>query len=169
MITALFPGSFDPFTLGHLDIVKRAAQISDQVIVGVTHNPNKQWKLDFETRVAIIEESLKTEQLNAAVRVKQLPAGLLVTAAKELGATHLIKGLRNAQDFSYEEPMARMNQEIGQMETIFLLTKAEYAHVSSSLVKEIHSLGADVTSYLPPAAIKSLNQAKSQTSNQTAE
>lgn len=157
MIKALFPGSFDPFTLGHLDVVKRAALISDSVIIGVAHNQSKVGKLDFDTRVKIIEQTLESEQLDAAVSVQPLQ-GLLVDAAKKLGATFLVKGIRNVQDLSYEEPMALMNQQLGQLETVFLLTKPEFAHISSSLVKEVYALGGGVEKLLPPAAIKALRE-----------
>ncbi|MDO5646054.1 MAG: pantetheine-phosphate adenylyltransferase [Dermabacter sp.] len=158
MPIALVPGSFDPFTLGHLDLVRRAAQVSDRVIVAVSHNPGKVTTLGIDVRVGIIRDTIQAEGLSERVSVEQLPAGLLVDGARALGATHLVKGLRGPTDLAYEEPMARMNMELAGLDTLFLLTDPRLAHVSSSLVREIFSLGADVGPFLPPAALAALTR-----------
>lgn len=159
MHIALVPGSFDPFTLGHLDLVSRAARVSDRVIVAVAHNPHKKCHLDFETRMAVIREALSEAGFDSHVSVQALPEGLLVDGARALGATHIVKGLRGSQDLAYEEPMARMNMELAGLDTLFILTSPDLAHVSSSLVREIHSLGADVTPFLPGPAVRALHAA----------
>lgn len=175
MITALVPGSFDPFTMGHLDLVWRAAAVSDHVIVAVSKNPNKKHMLDFETRVSVIREALDECGLECGlarkVRVEQLPGGLLVDGARALGASHLVKGLRSATDLAYEEPMARMNMDLAGLDTLFLLTSPALAHVSSSLVREIHALGADITPFVPRSALRALGAARDaseETSGQSA-
>lgn len=160
MATALIPGSFDPFTLGHLDLVSRAATAFETVIVAVTHNPAKNHALDFDTRVAVICDALDDAGLSERTRVEALPAGLLIDGARALGATHLVKGLRNSHDLAYEDPMSRMNIQLGDLDTFFLLTSATYAHVSSSLVREIHSLGGDISGFVPNAAHQALNNAR---------
>ncbi len=159
MLTALIPGSFDPFTLGHLDLVRRAHALSDRVVVAVAHNPHKSAHIPFDARCEAIRETLETEGLADRASVEALPAGLLVEGAKKLGATHLIKGLRNAQDLAYEEPMARANMDLGGLDTLFLLTDPALAHVSSSLVREIHSLGGEITQYLPAPSARALEAA----------
>lgn len=159
MLTALIPGSFDPFTLGHLDLVRRAHALSDRVIVAVAHNPSKHASIPFDARTEAIRETLESEGLAQKASVEKLPAGLLVDGAKKLGATHLVKGLRNAQDLAYEEPMARANMDLGELDTLFLLTDPALAHVSSSLVREIYSLGGDITPYLPAASARALEAA----------
>ncbi len=148
MTTAVVPGSFDPFTIGHLDLVRRAAALADTVIVAVSHNPNKTHLLDHTTRVSTIRDSLTQAGLSS-VRVEALPTGLLVDFARQHGATHLIKGLRSSLDLAYEEPMARMNHSLEGIDTAFLLTAPELAHISSSLIREIAQLGRDVTDYVP--------------------
>ncbi len=159
MLTALIPGSFDPFTLGHLDLVRRAHALSDRVVVAVAHNPHKSAHIPFDARCEAIRETLENEGLADRTSVEALPAGLLVEGAKKLGATHLIKGLRNAQDLAYEEPMARANMDLASLDTLFLLTDPALAHVSSSLVREIHSLGGEITPYLPAPSARALEVA----------
>ncbi len=160
MATALVPGSFDPMTLGHLDLVRRAATAFDSVVVAVTHNPSKTHTLDCETRIAVIRDSVADAGLSDHVRVEALPGGLLVDGARQLGATHLVKGLRNGHDLAYEEPMARMNMDLAELDTFFILTDPTLAHVSSSLVREIHALGADITKFVPPASVRALDTAR---------
>ncbi|MCT1708487.1 MULTISPECIES: pantetheine-phosphate adenylyltransferase [Dermabacter] len=159
MLTALIPGSFDPFTLGHLDLVRRAYALSDRVIVAVAHNPHKSARIPFDARCEAIRETLAREGLADRASVDTLPGGLLVEGAKKLGATHLVKGIRNAQDLAYEEPMARANMDLGGLDTLFLLTDPALAHISSSLVREIYSLGGDASRYLPDASTRALTAA----------
>lgn len=155
------PGSFDPFTLGHLDLARRAAAFSDEVIIAVSHNPSKRGLLTLEERCALIEETLMAEGLADRVHTEVLPRGLLVDFCRERGATAVVRGLRGMADLSYEEPMIRMNHHLAGIETILLLTDSRYAHISSSLVREVAVLGGDVEDMLPPAAISRLRTALS--------
>lgn len=153
MSTLVLPGSFDPFTLGHLDLARRAAALADEVIIAISHNPAKRGLLDLDERRAIIEETLADEALTGQVRTAVLPRGLLVDFCREHGAHAVVRGLRGPADLGFEEPMARMNRHLADVETVLLLTDARFAHISSSLVREVAALGGDVTDMLPPAAI----------------
>ena len=156
MSTVVLPGSFDPFTLGHLDLTRRAVALGHRVIIAVTHNPSKQSLLSIDERTTAIERTLATEDLAAHAEVRTLPRGLLVDFCREVGAGAVVRGLRSQLDLAYEEPMARMNHHLAGIETIFLLTDAAYAHISSSLVREVHSLGGDVSDLLPAASLDAL-------------
>lgn len=159
MSTVVLPGSFDPFTLGHLDLVRRAAALAGEVIIAVSHNPAKRGLLDLEERCAIIEETLAEEDLAGRARTAVLPRGLLVDFCREHGAHAVVRGLRGAADLGYEESMARMNRHLAEVDTVLLLTDARLAHISSSLVREVASLGGDVSDMLPPAAISRVRAA----------
>lgn len=156
MRTVVLPGSFDPFTLGHLDLVRRAARIADQVIVVVSHNPSKRGALTVTQRLDVIEQTLAAEGLTAQASARALPSGLLVDFCRDVGAQTVVRGLRSQLDLAYEEPMARMNDHLAGVDTLFLLTSAQYAHISSSLVREVHALGGDVADMLPPASAQAL-------------
>ncbi|CAM3997812.1 pantetheine-phosphate adenylyltransferase [Helcobacillus massiliensis] len=155
MTTAVVPGSFDPFTTGHLDLVRRASALVDRVIVAVSHNPNKNHLLDIETRLRTIRDTLEQEGLTT-VTAEALPSGLLVDFAKGRGATHLIKGLRSQIDLAYEEPMARMNQHLEGIDTVFVLTDPSLSHISSTLVREVAGLGRDVSDFVPAPVLGAL-------------
>ncbi len=157
MSTVVLPGSFDPFTLGHLDLARRAAAIADHVIIAISHNPSKKGSLDPETRRAVIEETLQAEHLSPQVSTAMLPSGLLVDFCREHGATAVVRGLRGQADLAYEEPMARMNRHLTGLDTVFLLSSPEHAHISSSLVREVHALGGQVADMLPVAAQRALD------------
>lgn len=156
MSTVVLPGSFDPFTLGHLDLARRAAAIADRVIIAVSHNPSKQGLFDLETRKSVIAAAVASEDLDAVVETRTLPRGLLVEFCADVGAGAVVRGLRSQLDLAYEEPMARMNHHLAGIDTIFLLTGSEYSHISSSLVREVHALGGDVTDMLPAASLQAL-------------
>ncbi|OGH93990.1 MAG: pantetheine-phosphate adenylyltransferase, partial [Candidatus Melainabacteria bacterium GWA2_34_9] len=142
MTTAIYPGSFDPITNGHLDVLERASKIFKKVIIAVLVNPNKNSFLSTETKVALIKESVS--HLNN-VEVDSF-MGLTVEYAKAKNANVLIRGLRAVSDFEYEMQMAQINQNLGpQLDTIFLITKVENNFVSSSIVKEISLLGGDIS------------------------
>ena len=157
MSTVVLPGSFDPFTLGHLDLTRRAAALGHHVIVAVSHNPSKQGLLDLEARTAAIRGSLAQEGLEGAAEVRTLPHGLLVDFCREVGAGAVVRGLRSQLDLAYEEPMARMNHHLAGIDTIFLLTDSSLAHISSSLVREVHALGGDVSDMLPAPSLEALH------------
>ncbi|WP_193103999.1 pantetheine-phosphate adenylyltransferase [Brachybacterium sp. FME24] len=159
MSTVVLPGSFDPFTLGHLDLTRRAAALGHQVIIAVSHNPSKQGMLDLETRKAAISASVEDEGLTATVEVRTLPKGLLVDFCREIGAGAVVRGLRSQLDLAYEEPMARMNRHLARIDTIFLLTDSASSHISSSLVREVHGLGGDVSDMLPGPSLDALRRA----------
>ncbi|EGO7897430.1 pantetheine-phosphate adenylyltransferase [Enterococcus faecalis] len=145
---ALFPGSFDPMTNGHLNLIERSAKLFDEVIIGVFINTSKQTLFTPEEKKYLIEEATK-EMPN--VRVIMQETQLTVESAKSLGANFLIRGIRNVKDYEYEKDIAKMNQHLApEIETVFLLAEEPYAHVSSSLLKEVLRFGGDVSDYLPP-------------------
>ncbi|MDO4908867.1 MAG: pantetheine-phosphate adenylyltransferase [Corynebacterium sp.] len=148
---ALFPGSFDPLTNGHLDLIERGAKVCEELRVLVTYNPNKSSALlDPATRVAIIEEA--TAHLSN-VTVDTCTT-LLATYGAEHGFSTLIKGLRDTKDFNYEEPMAHVNKEIGDLDSLFFITAPKWSYVSSSIVKEIYRYGGDYHAWVPECVIK---------------
>lgn len=145
MSGAVCPGSFDPVTLGHLDVFERAAVQFDEVIIAVLVNPNKKGMFTLEERIELIEESCRHLP---NVRVES-GRGLVVDFAKERGLTAIVKGLRTGTDFEYELQMAQMNKHIAGVDTFFVATTPRYSFVSSSLAKEVASLGGDVSELLP--------------------
>src|SRR5690625_4471595 len=149
MSTVVLPGSFDPFTLGHLDLTRRAAALGHQVIIAVSHNPSKKGILGLEARTGSITRTLAQEDLSGTVEVRTLPKGLLVDFCRDVGADAVVRGLRSQLDLAYEEPMARMNHHLADIDTVFLLTDSSLAHISSSLVREVHALGGEVSNMLP--------------------
>ncbi|MBE9405187.1 pantetheine-phosphate adenylyltransferase [Brachybacterium sp. Marseille-Q2903] len=156
MRTVVLPGSFDPYTLGHHDLTRRAAAVAERVVIAVTHNPSKKGLLDVEARTRAITACIANEGLDSAVEVRTLGSGLLVDFCREVGAGAVVRGLRSQLDLAYEEPMARMNRHLAGVDTIFLLTDSRYAHISSSLVREVHKLGGDVTDMLPAPSLDAL-------------
>ncbi len=139
---ALCPGSYDPVTAGHVDIIRRAAAIYDEVVVAVLHNPAKHGTFAVEERIAFIEE--ETADLEG-VRAQAFANRLLVDVCRDVDATVILKGLRGGTDFAYEMPMALMNRHLTGIETVFLPGDPTLEHVSSSLVKEVARFGGDVT------------------------
>lgn len=153
-LTALCPGTFDPVTNGHLDIIRRAAATFEVVIVGVLENPSKTPLFDLEERVSLLEESVRDL---GNVRVGSFH-GLLVDHARQQGAGAIVKGLRAVSDYEYEIQMAQMNQRIGGVETLFMPTNPNWSFLSSSLVKEVASFGGDVEGLVPDHVRKALIQ-----------
>jgi len=151
VITALVPGSFDPPTKGHLDVVERCAALFDVVVVSVVHNPSKEPLFTAPERVALLEECCR-EWPNVRVASFQ---GLLVDFAREMGAKTVVKGLRAVTDFEYEIQMSQMNRHLsGEVVSLFVATKPEYGYLSSSLVKEVARLGGSVDALVPePVAV----------------
>ncbi len=150
---AIYPGSFDPITLGHLDLIHRASQLFDSLIVAVAHNEAKNALFDVEERIAMIEEALDGAR---GIVVKPLD-GLLVNFALEEKAMVVIRGLRAVSDFEFEFQMALMNRRLEpRLETIFLTPQEEYTFLSSRIVKEVARLGGDVTPFVPPAVARRL-------------
>jgi len=151
-LTALCPGTFDPVTNGHLDVVGRAASTFDAVVVAVLENPSKTPLLGVEERIALLEEAVRDL---GNVRVGAF-GGLLVDYAREQGASVIVKGLRAVSDYEYEIQMAQMNQRIGDIETLFMATSPKWSFLSSSLVKEVARLGGDVEGLVPENVRKAL-------------
>ncbi|WP_284755715.1 pantetheine-phosphate adenylyltransferase [Curtobacterium sp. ME-Dv--P-122a] len=154
---AVVPGSFDPVTLGHLDVIGRAAGLFDEVHVLVVHNPDKKPAM-FEAvdRVRLIKDSLVEVGAPETVTVGEWTSGLLVDYCRRVGAKVLVKGVRSGEDVAYETPMAIMNRHLADVETVFLLPEASRAHVSSSLIRQVSSLGGDVTPYVPKTVADAL-------------
>lgn len=153
---AVVPGSFDPVTLGHIDVIKRAANVFDQVHVLIVHNPDKDALLPMNERVNLMEEALVEAGMGRNVTVKSYSVGLLVDYCTDVGATVLVKGIRSQIDVAYETPMVIMNRSLAGVETVFFLTDPQHAHVSSSLVREVAALGGDVGPYVPAAVARFL-------------
>ncbi|MGM1028485.1 MAG: pantetheine-phosphate adenylyltransferase [Actinomycetota bacterium] len=148
---AVVPGSFDPVTLGHLDVIARAAHIFDEVHVLVTHNPDKAAFLPVPEREALIERSIEEARIPGEVRIANWSMGLLVDYCQQVGAEVLVKGIRSSTDLSYETPMSIVNRNLANVETVFMLPNPENAHVSSSLVRQVSELGGDISPYVPRA------------------
>ncbi len=136
------PGSYDPVTLGHADVIHRASALYDEVVVAVLHNPAKKGTFTPEERADLIVDSCGDLE---NVRVELFAGRLLADVAKELGAVAIVKGLRGGTDFAYELPMALMNRHLTGIETVFLPGDPSLEHISSSLVKEVAAHGGDVT------------------------
>ncbi|HSP59722.1 MAG TPA: pantetheine-phosphate adenylyltransferase [Ornithinimicrobium sp.] len=149
------PGSFDPVTHGHLDVVRRATDLFDEVVVAVLHNPGKQGTFPVDRRLEMVRESLSPD-LTHRVRVEAFADTLLVDVCRQVDAGAIVKGLRGGTDFAYELPMARMNRHLSGVETVFLPADPTLEHVSSSLVKEVHRYGGDVTGLVPDVVLAAL-------------
>jgi pantetheine-phosphate adenylyltransferase len=140
------PGSYDPVTLGHLDVIDRARALFDEVVVAVLHNPDKRGTFDVPERLRLIRESLGERP---GVRVLEFGGRLLVDVCREVDAGVIVKGLRGSTDFAYERPMATMNRHLSGVETLFLPGDPSLDHVSSSLVKQVAAYGGDVAGLVP--------------------
>jgi pantetheine-phosphate adenylyltransferase len=152
--TALCPGSFDPPTQGHVDVIQRALQIFDRVVLAVVRNPSKQPLFSAEERVAMLEELFSDIP---EVEVESFD-GLLVDFARAKGVEVIVKGLRALTDFDYELQMAQMNRQLSGIDTVFVATNPEYGYLSSSLVKEVARFGAPVEGLVPPLVAKALEE-----------
>jgi pantetheine-phosphate adenylyltransferase len=158
MTTALYPGSFDPVTFGHLDVIHRATAVFDRVVVGVLVNPRKSPMLGLEERIAALADALKEDALDDKVEVAGFD-GLTVDFCAKIGATFIVRGLRAVSDFESELSMAHTNRKLApDIDTIFFMTALEHAYLSSSLVKEIAAFGGDVSRFVPAAAVRRLKR-----------
>jgi pantetheine-phosphate adenylyltransferase len=151
-VRVLCPGTFDPVTNGHLDIIGRSSQRFDDVIVGVLENPGKAPLFSVDERVSMLEEAC-SEMPNVGVRAF---SGLLVTFAQAEQATAIVKGLRAISDYEYEIQMAQMNHRLAGVETLFMSTSPKWSFLSSSLVKEVARFGGDVDGLVPDHVAKRL-------------
>jgi pantetheine-phosphate adenylyltransferase len=154
---AVYPGSFDPITLGHVDIIERCSKIVDELHVLVVHNPEKSPMFTSAKRIELIQESLKEAGVTSSkIEVTELSSGLLVDYIRKVDAKLLIKGFRNNVDLDYELPMAKVNRDLSGIETIFISADPQYGLVASSLVREVASLGGPVQNYVSAAVAKAL-------------
>ncbi len=146
MTTAVYPGSFDPITLGHVDIITRASQLFDTVVMAVVKNPGKQANIRIEKRLKLVEDSVKHLK-NVSVEAFE---GLTVNLAKAHNAKVIIRGLRAVSDFEYEFAMSQMNKRLcPQVETMFMMAGLEYQFLSSSMTNEVATLGGDIQGLVP--------------------
>lgn len=152
MTTALCPGSFDPPTNGHADIIGRAAKTYERVIVSVIDNPSKSAMFTVEERIEMLQSIH-----GVGVEVTSF-AGLLVDHVREVGADVVVKGLRTVDDFEYEDQMAQMNRHLTGMETVFMSTSPQYSFISSSLVKEVARLGGSMSGLVPDVVENALKE-----------
>ena len=147
MKVGIYPGSFDPVTNGHIDIIKRSAKLVDTLIVSILENSSKKALFSVEERIQLLEESCKDIE---NLKIESF-SGLLVDFAKEKKANLIIRGLRALTDFEYELQMAQMNKHLhSEIETIFLVTDVKYSFLSSSAIKEVAQFGGDVSDFVPP-------------------
>ncbi|TFC18960.1 pantetheine-phosphate adenylyltransferase [Cryobacterium algoritolerans] len=156
---AVVPGSFDPVTLGHLDVIERAAGLFDELHVLVVHNPDKSALLPISQRVSLLQLAIRDAGLPDNITVASWSMGLLVDYCLEVGASVLVKGIRSQVDVAYETPMAIVNRNLAAVETVFLLPNPANAHVSSSLVRQVAALGGDITPYVPRVVAEFLQKA----------
>jgi len=149
---AVFPGTFDPVTNGHIDIIRRGAALFDEIVVAVGENPAKSSRLGQQQRTEIVRQATASIP---NVRVEPY-TGLTVDAARRLGATVMLRGLRNASDLQHELQMAMTNRAAGGMETLFMMTSPDCAFIASSLVRQIAAGGGDVSAMVPPEVLPHL-------------
>ncbi|MBA2432503.1 MAG: pantetheine-phosphate adenylyltransferase [Chthoniobacterales bacterium] len=159
MRRAIYPGSFDPVTNGHLDVIDRARKLFDEVIVGVAHNDQKQPLFSLEERLELLRTTI-----GEADHVQVAPLdGLLVDFAVQQNAIAVVRGLRAVSDFEFEFQMALMNRKLeARVETIFLMPKEEYTYLSSRIVKEIARLGGDISAFVPPRVAEAFREKREQ-------
>ena len=157
MSVAVYPGSFDPITNGHLDVIRRAANAFDNIVIGVLANPRKQPLLPVEARIEIIRAALaETGERSDRIEVASFD-GLTVDFCRRTGAAFIVRGLRAISDFEVEMQLAHNNRKLAaEIDTVFFMTALEHGYVSSSLVKEIATFGGDVSGMIPAAALDRL-------------
>jgi len=156
MKKVIYPGTFDPVTYGHIDIVKRAVDLFDKVVITVAINPSKKPLFTTEERVEMLKDSLK--EFDGKVDIDSFD-GLLVQHAKQVGAQAIIRGLRQISDFEFEFQMALMNRKLsGDITTIFLMPHERYTYLNSTVIRNLASLHADVSSFVPPNVQEALKK-----------
>jgi len=149
MKRAIFPGTFDPFTIGHYSIVKRGLHIFDEIVIGIGHNQSKKTLFSIEKRMEMIQKAFVDEP-----RVKVTAySTLTIDFATEVEAGFILRGLRSVGDFEYERTIGDNNRILSGIETVILFTEAEYAHISSTVARDLISYGKDISSFLPPNVV----------------
>ena len=158
----IYPGTFDPMTAGHMDIINRSLRIVDNLVIAVANNNNKDSLFSVQERINIIKSDISSvNELNSKINVTEL-SGLLTTFAKDQNATCIIRGLRAVSDFEYEFQMTGMNYQLNpDIETIFLMTSEKNSFISSNFVKEVHKLGGDVSNFVSKNTLEQLNKKNS--------
>ncbi len=158
----IYPGTFDPMTSGHMDIIKRSLRIVDNLVIAVANNINKDSLFSIQERINIINSDISNlNEFNSKINVMEL-SGLLTTFAKDQNATCIIRGLRAVSDFEYEFQMTGMNYQLNpDIETIFLMTSEKNSFISSNFVKEVHKLGGDVSKFVSKNTLEQLNKKNS--------
>lgn len=152
MRTGLYPGTFDPITLGHIDIIRRAASLVDRLVIGVAINRDKGPLFSLEERVAMVEAECASLAKETGIEISVHPFdNLLIHCARDVGASVIVRGLRAVADFEYEYQMVGMNRAMDDtVETVFLMAEAEHQAIASKLVKEIARLGGDISNFVTP-------------------
>lgn len=145
MRKAIFPGSFDPITLGHFDIIKRALPLFDEIVIAIGINAEKKYMFSLEERKKFIEDSFKNEPKVSVVTYE----GLTIELCHKLNAQFILRGLRNPADFEFEKAIAHTNRQLSEIETVFLLTAIDTSHISSSIVRDVIRNGGDYTILVP--------------------
>jgi pantetheine-phosphate adenylyltransferase len=158
MRRAVCPGSFDPIHNGHLEVIARASGLFDEVIVAVSTNYAKKYRFTLEERLDMARETLASL---GGIVVEPVGEGLLAEYCRQRGVSAIVKGLRSSSDFDYELPMATMNRQLSGVETVFLPAEAHYLHLSSTLIKEVFTLGGGVSDYVPRSVLKRLRAGES--------
>ena len=157
---AVYPGTFDPFTFGHLDIVRRSSKLFDRIIISVAENNSKSALFNLDERIEIVSNVISNEKDLDKIEIKGF-SGLLVDHVVDMGAVAVLRGLRALSDFEYEFQMAGINARLSnEFETIFLMASENQQFVASRFVKEIHSLGGDVSSFVPKIVMEHLETKK---------
>jgi pantetheine-phosphate adenylyltransferase len=158
MRTGVYPGTFDPITLGHMDIIRRAAHLVDRLVIGVTTNPSKSPMFSVEERLAMVRREMDSVKDGATLSVVAFDS-LLMDFAEAQGASMIVRGLRAVADFEYEFQMAGMNQQLNDdIETVFLMAGVSLQPIASKLVKEIAIYGGDITRFVTPAVAEEVRQ-----------
>lgn len=156
MKKAIFPGSFDPITNGHFDIIKRGVSLFDEIIVAIGVNAEKKYMFSLEERKRFIEEAFKEEP-----KVKVITySGLTIDLCKKENAEFILRGLRNPADFEFEKAIAHTNRSLSKIETVFLLTAAGTSFISSSIVRDVLRNGGDISTLVPEAVLKNVNHVR---------
>jgi pantetheine-phosphate adenylyltransferase len=149
MKRAIFPGSFDPITLGHYDIIERGIQLFDEIIIAIGVNAEKKYMFSLEERVKFIEDAFKNEPKISVITY----SGLTIDLCKKLNAPFILRGLRNPADFEFEKAIAHTNRRLSKIETVFLLTAAKTSYISSSIVRDVIRNGGDYSVLVPDSVV----------------